>query len=69
MLGAIYDLGGGVPQDYENAYKWFNLAAATGHSDFIKMRDDLAKKMTPQQIASGQDLTKRFIRGDSEAAW
>ena len=55
----VYQAGDGVPQDYVEAHKWFNLAAA-GASDAdtrkraAKARDDRARKMTPAQIAEAQ---------------
>src|SRR5258706_3353363 len=30
LSGLIFDLGEGVPQDYQEAYKWYALAAAAG---------------------------------------
>ena len=63
-LGAMYAGGKGVPQDYVEAYKWSNLAAAKGDSvarmAAADMRDNLAKKMTPDQIAEAQQLAREF---------
>src|SRR5213083_2974456 len=43
FLGLLYDKGRGVPQDYIEAYKWLNLAAArAGRRDrdyYIRMRN------------------------------
>jgi TPR repeat protein len=33
FLGYIYSLGGGVPQDYAEAAKWFRLAAEQGNAE------------------------------------
>jgi uncharacterized protein len=62
-LGIAYEGGIGVPQDYVEAHKWYNLAAArTKDADFragyIKRRDDVALKMTPAQIAEAQKLAR-----------
>jgi hypothetical protein len=46
-----------VPQDYIQSYAWFNLAGATGQADAKQVKDDLAKKMTPEQIVRGQELS------------
>ena len=49
--------------DHVEAYKWLNLAAAQGGLVEIvatTMRDDLAKKMTPDQIAEAQQLAREF---------
>jgi len=59
-LGVIYTNGDGVPQDYVEAHKWFNLAAATGYKDAIKERGIVARKMTPAQIAEAQRLAREW---------
>ena len=60
MLGLMYDKGHGVPQDYILAYKWLNLAAARSpkreRDHVIRLRDAVASKMSPAQIAQGQRL-------------
>ena len=55
-LGQMYLAGTGVPQNYVQAHAWFNLAAARGHAPATKLRDDLAAKMTPEQLAEAQKL-------------
>ena len=55
-LGFMYENGAGVPQDYVEAHKWYNLAAARGNDLANKVRDLLAEKMTPAQIAKAQRL-------------
>lgn len=61
MLGILYNKGHGVPEDYILAYKWLNLAAsrATGpKKDYsFRMRDAVATKMSPAQIALAQALS------------
>ena len=62
-LGAHYVSGVGCAVDYVEAYKWFNLAAANGDTDFDSasfQRDELAKSMTPDQIAEAQELSREF---------
>jgi TPR repeat protein len=60
MLGLMYDKGHGVPQDFVLAYKWLNLAAARApkyeRDYFLRLRDAVASKMSPYQIAEGQRL-------------
>ena len=41
-------------------YAWFNLASAYGYSDARKLRDGLAKEMTAQQLAAGQDRIREL---------
>ena len=59
-LGVMYDDGQGVPQDDVQAHKWYNLAAAQGDANFAKIRDLVAKQMTPQQIAQAQELKRNW---------
>lgn len=64
-LGLVYSIGQGVPQDYIQAHKWYNLAAArytaleTEYRDkAVKYRDIVSAKMTPGQIAEAQKLAR-----------
>ena len=59
MLGAMYADGQGVTQDYVEAHKWSNLSAAYSTTKEVRdkateNRDNLAKKMTPAQIAEAE---------------
>src|SRR5712691_3389362 len=62
-LGILYYEGQGVPQENVQAYKWLTLAvgAFTGKSDHdnaLKVRDLVAARMTPAQIAEAQKLAR-----------
>jgi TPR repeat protein len=59
-LGLMYAKGEGVSQDYELAHMWFNLAAVQGEKIAADLRDSLAKKMTPAQIAEAQKLASEW---------
>ena len=59
-LGFMYEFGRGVPQDFAQAHMWFNLAGAGGDADAAKMRDAVASKMTPDQIAEAQRLARQW---------
>ena len=59
-LGVMYHNGEGVPKDYVLAYKWVNLAAAQGDEQGVKLRDKLAKRMTPSQIKKAEKLALEF---------
>jgi hypothetical protein len=64
-LGTMYEKGQGVPQDYVIAYALFNLSASGDSSSDNKAttnRSTLAARMTPQQIAAGQELTQRMMK-------
>lgn len=60
-LGFMYGNGRGVPQDDKEAYAWSSVAAASGDADAVKNRDILAKKLTPDQLAKGQELAKQYF--------
>lgn len=60
FLGSMYEKGQGVPQDYVQAHMWFNLAAAQQQEKAVAARDQLAKKMTPAQIAEAQRLAREW---------
>ena len=64
-LGFGYLLGLGVEKDYVEAYAWFNLASVID-ADSAKYRDELEKKMSPQQVAEAQKRTK-VLRAEIEA--
>jgi hypothetical protein len=67
MLGLMYDKGHGVPQDVILAYKWLNLAAARApkrqREYFLRLRNAVASKMSPVQIAEGQHLALLWAPG------
>lgn len=60
LLGLMYAGGLGAPKDYVNAYMWLSLAADQGDEKAQKTRDDLAKKMTSEQIAESQKLASKW---------
>jgi len=58
-------VGHGVPQDFVQAYKWFNIAASTEtdkeeRDQFGRNRDLVSRKMTPNQIAEAQRLAREW---------
>lgn len=57
-LGGMYQFGEGAPKDQVLAYMWDNLAAARGSSMGAKNRDVEAARMTPDQIAEAQRLSR-----------
>lgn len=68
MLGLMYDKGHGVPQDFIQAYRWLNLAAARAqpHRErdyYLRLRNAVASKMSPEQIAVGQQLALAWAPG------
>jgi len=64
-LGGMYLQGEGAPQEYVSAYMWFNLAAAAVPAvEFPNVaaayRDEVAEKMTPEQVAEAQRLAREW---------
>ena len=52
----MYAKGKRVPEDYEKAYAWINLAAAQGRSSAFKAKELLRASMTAEQVANAQKL-------------
>jgi TPR repeat protein len=61
QLGSLYYYGQGVPQDYVQAHVWYNLAAAQGQEEAVTARDQIAKILTPKQIAEAQQLASEWL--------
>jgi TPR repeat protein len=66
-LGVLYQTGEDVPQDYVQAYKWYQLAASrflvseqSMRDRAVRNRDRLAARMTPPQIAEAQRLAREW---------
>ncbi len=65
-LGVLYSIGQGVPQDYVQAHMWINLAVSRSPPGEVRdkaaaLRDGLASKMTPAQIAEAQRLAREWM--------
>jgi len=56
----MYEDGQGVTQDYVQAHMWYILAAAKDWESAGNIRDRLAEKMTPVQIAEAQRLAREW---------
>ncbi|MBX9635391.1 MAG: peptidoglycan-binding protein [Magnetospirillum sp.] len=54
MMGRLYSLGDGVPQDFVQAWVWFDRAARHGHALAAQARDAMAQVLTPGQQALAQ---------------
>jgi localization factor PodJL len=53
-LGVIYARAIGVKQDLVESYKWFAVAASAGDKDAAGRRDDIAKLLSPDDLAKGR---------------
>lgn len=64
-IAELYYAGLGVPQDYVRAYLWVSLAAVHMKGDEQKQaeenREDVARRMTPEQIAEAKRLTQQCM--------
>ena len=62
LLGIRYAAGTGLPVDNVLAYMWLNLAAAQGQSAGAPVfRDLTAERMTSEQIAEAQRLSREWL--------
>ena len=53
-LGMLYANGAGTPLDYLKAYMWWSIASNNGHRTVEKSKNELAARMTQQQIAKAK---------------
>jgi TPR repeat protein len=63
-LGMMYSVGRGVPLDLISAHKWFNLAAAKGNAEAVRLRREIANQMTDGEIAAAQRAARDWLRRD-----
>ena len=59
-LGCYYANGEGVPRDDVMAYKWWNLASAGGGAEVANKLDIISRRMTKEQIAEAQRLSREW---------
>jgi TPR repeat protein len=59
-LAKLYETGNSVPQDYVKAHAWYNLAAAQGREDAARKREQIAGKMTREDISEAQRLASEL---------
>ena len=60
MLGYMYALGEGVVQDYVEAHKWLNIAAAQGKDGARATRNKVARRMSREQVNRAQQLARNW---------
>ncbi|MCL7942184.1 CIA30 family protein [Halomonas sp. ATCH28] len=68
MLGRLHEAGNGTTQDFVQAHKWYNLAAARGHRHAAEARDSLAGRMTTGQVAEAQQATRGWEPEESPSS-
>jgi hypothetical protein len=67
-LGNAYNSGRAVPQDYAEAYFWYDIAAAgelkaAKIEDVAKRRDEVASHLTKAEISQEQALALKWFEG------
>jgi hypothetical protein len=64
-LGVAYANGAGVPADPVEAYKWISIAvpgaSRDNQSQWITIRDTVAARLTPEQLADGQRRAREWM--------
>ena len=60
-LGAMYENGNGVLHDNVLAHMWYNIGSANGNELGSQNRDNLAKRMTPEQIVKAQAMARECM--------
>lgn len=65
-LGLLYNIGKGVRRDYVLSEMWLDLSASQAGGDsrdfVVRMRDAIASKMTPEQLATSQRLARAWAK-------
>jgi uncharacterized protein len=65
-LGMLFNKGQGVPRDYVLSYMWLNLSASQAVGDDrdfkARMRDAVASKLTPMEIAEAQHMAVAWYK-------
>lgn len=59
-LGVLYARGLGMKVDLIQSYKWFALAAQQGDADAGNRRDEVAKVLSPSELASARAAVQAF---------
>ena len=70
-LGMMHESGRGLPKDHVRAYMWFEISI---HDDSVARvkkkvehrRDELAKSMTPAQVAEAKRLAREWLAKHSQ---
>ena len=60
-LGLKYCLGNGVPQNFVEAHKWFNISALKGSIAAKSYRSELALEMSAAEIAEAQRQARDLV--------
>ncbi|MET0483511.1 MAG: hypothetical protein ABWZ27_11430 [Aestuariivirgaceae bacterium] len=61
QLGVQSSIGREGAVDLVSAHKWFNIAAAKGFADAVRMRGEVAAEMSSAEIAEAQRAARAFL--------
>ena len=67
-LGFSYKHGAGVERDLERAYMWFDIAAQRGDLIAESERDDLAPRMTEDEVFAARRSALQWLEGNEGTA-
>lgn len=60
-VGKMYFGGFGAAKDYVQAHKWFGIAAELGDLNAASKRDDLAARMSADEIATATQMASSWL--------
>jgi TPR repeat protein len=66
-IGRMYRDGVGVQRDLVEAYAWFTAAGENSVMDGLAYRSEIARQMTPDQVAEGKRLAAQLGKKEIEA--
>jgi len=66
-IGRMYRDGVGVQRDLVEAYAWFTAAGDNSVMDGLAYRSEIARQMTPDQVAEGKRLAAQLGKKEIEA--
>lgn len=64
MAGYEHEHGLGVPRNLGKAYVWYSIAAANGRAEAAGQRDQIARKMTREQLTAAEHLVQTWTPPD-----
>ena len=60
-LGMMCSTGQAMPLDMVAAHKWFNIAAALGIKDAVRLRNEVAAEMSGGEIVTAQRAARDWL--------
>ncbi len=66
QMAVVYITGDGMKLDTIESYKWATIAIANGHKDSSEFRENVAKSMSPEQIAKAAGLAQKWLTAQAK---